>query len=89
MLKHLGLVAKEMRGKKRIRRSAIAARIKKESPAIGNFENGKTWQALDELVNAYAEELGIEPTDLWRAALENWEAERRQSLGRDPPPLSE
>lgn len=65
---HLGRAARTLREERGIEQWRVGAAANRGSDAVGKFEQGKTFQTLDEFVQAYAEELGVEPIDIWRAA---------------------
>lgn len=55
-------------------RAQIATAVGRESDAIRNFETLRgNWSPITgEIVNAYAELTGVEPSALWQAAIDRW-----------------
>jgi hypothetical protein len=52
----------------------IATRAGVREPTIHRFERGEGWRRdTDAIVAAYAQELGIKPEDVWRAAVDRSE----------------
>lgn len=76
----------------------VAASLNRNQSTIARFELGETWpKDPDATIAAYADDLGIEPIELWTAALDMWkqaqtEATEKKDLGprsnalRQPPP---
>lgn len=58
----------------------VAASANKDQSSIYRFEQGKSWpQDTDLLVAAYADDLDIDPIDLWQAALDMWRESGEQA----------
>lgn len=73
MLQHLGEAARRARETAGLRQIDIATTARVGHVTVSRFERGEAWpHRPDELVDAYAEELGVEAIDLWVAALEAW-----------------
>lgn len=74
MLYWLAAVVKEARladGKKRVHYAAAAD---VDQSTITRFENATSWpRDPGELVNTYAELLGVPAVELWRKAVDHWE----------------
>lgn len=74
MLAYLGAAAYDARratGRKQIH---IAVRLDVSESTVRNFEKGRHWpRNPDAIVQAYADELGINSFDLWAEALRGWE----------------
>lgn len=55
----------------------IAAGADLDQSAVWRFEAGKGWpREPDKLIAAYADDLDIDPAQIWEAALEMWKADR-------------
>jgi transcriptional regulator with XRE-family HTH domain len=79
MLEHIGQAAREARLAGGLRQIDIATTAGTSNATVSRFESGDSWSTNpDGLVDAYAAELGIEPTKLWEAALERWRAHIRE-----------
>lgn len=81
MLHWLGLVAREAREAAGRHQVHIAVRVPGKKPAdqatIGRFEAGKAWpRNPSRTIAAYAEDLEIDPFDLWEEAVRRWRQER-------------
>lgn len=51
----------------------IGAEADRDQSSIYRFEQGEAWpRDTDLIVAAYAQDLGIDPTELWEAALKMW-----------------
>lgn len=73
MLPHLANACREARLGAHVRQLDIATRIGVSETTIGRFERGRLWpHRTDEIVAAYADELGISAVDLWARALAAW-----------------
>lgn len=73
MLAHLGRVARHLRQERGVKLVRIGATINKGEGSLSRFEAGQNWSEIERVVDAYAEELGVTPIELWRAALKEWE----------------
>lgn len=77
MLVHLGAAARAARkahGRKQIH---IAVRLDVSEQTVQNFELGHHWpRNPDVTIRGYADELGIDPLEIWREALRRWEDAR-------------
>lgn len=64
--------AREAQGRKQVH---VAASLGLNQETIGRFERARTWpRDPDAIIAAYADDLGIEPIDLWEDALRRWRA---------------
>ena len=69
MLKELGRVAREVREEAELRQVDIATPAGVDHAVISNFEIGIRFpERLDPVIDAYEEECGLSPGDLWRRA---------------------
>lgn len=51
----------------------VATRARVSESVVHQFERGTGWRRrTDEIVAAYAKEAGVEPVDIWRAAIDAW-----------------
>lgn len=75
MVTHLARVARELRRGQDVRAARIAVALDGSESRVARFESGAQFRKVDEIVDAYAQELGVEPIDIWRAALKGWEAD--------------
>jgi transcriptional regulator with XRE-family HTH domain len=75
VLEHLGrtcLLARETAG---LRQIDIATAAGTDNGVVSRFESGERLpRDLDRLVAAYGSECGVEPYELWRQALDAWDA---------------
>lgn len=79
MLPHLGAAAKAIRRRHRVRQIDVALRLGVSESTISHFERGLHWpQSPDITIQAYADELDLEPADLWREALRRWDEQQQQ-----------
>jgi len=70
----LGAAARELRIAAGLSLMDIANRAGVSQSGIGRFEQGRGWRRdTNAIVAAYAHELGLQPEDIWRAALERTE----------------
>jgi hypothetical protein len=88
LIAYLGPLLGELRKEQRLNRVRIGFHLTergKSESALGQFERGNSQpRDLDSVVEAYAEELGIEPLAIWRMALERYEAtERPAAVARE------
>lgn len=69
-LAHVCRQAREQAGRKRYH---VAARVGHTEKTIERFETGRTWpKDIEAMVDAYAQEAGLEPVELWLRAIEYW-----------------
>ncbi len=62
--------AREAAGRKQVH---VAASANKDQSTIYRFEQGTAWpQDTDLLIAAYADDLEIDPQDIWQMALDMW-----------------
>lgn len=74
MVQHLGRVAREARERAGLRQIDIATAAGVSHGTISNFEIGAFWpRRLDDIIDAYAAETGVDAREMWRSALERWE----------------
>lgn len=77
LLPYLGAAARDARRRHGCKQIEIALRIGCSEHSITNFERGYHWPRNPDLtVQGYADELGLDPFDIWREALARWEDER-------------
>jgi len=75
MLFWIALAAKQARQERGRRTAHIAAERYVDQSTVTRFETGKAREIdVDAMVAAYARDLDLEPIELWRRALELWEA---------------
>jgi transcriptional regulator with XRE-family HTH domain len=75
MLRHLGRACRDARSKAGLLQSDIASACGTSHATVSRFETDGIVPRLigvDELVNAYARELGVDPAELWREAITRW-----------------
>jgi transcriptional regulator with XRE-family HTH domain len=73
MLDFLAATAREARRQAGLRQIDIATTAGVAHTIISAFELAEHWpQRIDEIIAAYAQELGCDPTDLWGAAVQRW-----------------
>lgn len=73
MLEHIGPAARDARERAGLKQIDIATAARVSHVAVSRFERAESWpRHPDALVEAYAAELGVEPIELWQAALERW-----------------
>ena len=76
MLYWLGLVAREAREARGRKQVHIAASLSVNQETIGRFERGEAWPRNPDLtVVAYADDLDVDPRDLWGEAVRRWRDE--------------
>lgn len=84
MLYWLARAAKELRiaaGRKQVH---VAASIDKDQSTIWRFEKGEGWpRETDLFVAGYADDLDIEPIDIWARALDMWREHGQQATVED------
>lgn len=75
----LGVVCREQREKRDRLQVHVAASLDRNQSTVARFERGDGWpQDPDITVAAYADDLDMDPVELWTLALERWQAEGRQ-----------
>jgi hypothetical protein len=83
MIKFLAEAAKELREtadpKRKIIHVAVIADM--DPTTIWRFEKGQWPRDADQVIAAYATELGLEPIDIWAKALELWISAEEPSSG--------
>ena len=72
MIQFLAAVAKEARREAEIKPARIAVTIDTDLSTIYRFEKGRWPRDVDQIIAGYAEELEIEPIELWKVALARW-----------------
>lgn len=73
ILKTLGAVARELREAKDVLAVEIGARIRHTEGVVSRFERGETVpRNLDLMVQAYADELDLDPADIWQMTIKRW-----------------
>ena len=83
MIHWLAEVAREAREEAGVKHVMIAAALNMDQSSVSRFEKGEAWpRDADATIQAYGEELGIDPRVLWRRALERWMAEGSPSAER-------
>jgi len=75
LLPHLGKAARTLRRERGIKLVRVGAALDKTEAALARFERGEAQpNDLDATIQAYAEELDIDPIEIWQLALEYWDA---------------
>ncbi len=64
--------AREAAGRKQVH---IAAELSSDQSTIYRFEQGRWPRDPDQLIAAYAEDLDLDPRDIWAEALKLWREE--------------
>lgn len=84
MIFWLARAAKEIRDQQERKQVHIAAAIDVDQSTVNRFEQGENWpRDPDLLVRGYAEDLDIDPQDLWAEALKMWrESEGSNNAGK-------
>lgn len=73
MLEHIGEASRDARRQAGLRQLDVATTAGVSHVTISRFERGKSWPLdPDRVVAAYAEELRVDPIELWTAALDRW-----------------
>lgn len=73
MLYWLGRAARDAREQKGRLQVHVAASLGVNQDTVSRFEHGRTWpRDPDLMIAAYAEDLDIDPRDIWDAALACW-----------------
>jgi hypothetical protein len=72
ILEHIGQVVRERRQAEHVKLVRVGAALDKSEGSLSRFESGQVWAELDAVVTAYANELGVEPVELWAEAVERW-----------------
>jgi transcriptional regulator with XRE-family HTH domain len=71
MAKRLGTAARQARERAGLTLMDIANRAGVSQSTVLNFEQGGRWvQRVDDIVDAYEHETGLEADELWRRALQ-------------------
>ena len=77
MLEALGRTCCELRMARGVMQARIAARAGVTDSVISRFEKGERWpRRFERIVDAYAEECGVDGADLWIKAA--WSLKREQ-----------
>lgn len=71
-MEHIGQVVRERRQAEHVKLVRVGAALDKSEGSLSRFESGQVWAELDAVVTAYANELGVEPVELWAEAVERW-----------------
>jgi hypothetical protein len=67
----------------------VAASADVDQSTIARFERGVSWpRDPDKVVSAYAEDLDVEPVDLWQEAMRLWSESRSEAADEPPAPLT-
>jgi transcriptional regulator with XRE-family HTH domain len=73
MLYWLGIVAREAREARDRKQVHIAAVLGVNQMTVSRFEQGRAWpRDPDQIIAAYAEDLDLDPRDLWEEACRRW-----------------
>jgi len=73
MIFWLAQAAKEVRLERGRKQVHIAATINRDQSTVNRFEQGEHWpRDPDEIVLGYAEDLELNPRELWERALQLW-----------------
>lgn len=73
MLSHLGAAARSLRLASQLRQIDIAVAAGCSEAVVSRFECGQRWPArVDELVHAYATQVGVDELHIWRTAVGLW-----------------
>lgn len=84
MLYWLAHACREARTEAKRKQVHVAASADVDQSTVNRFESGASWpRNADRVVAAYADDLDLEPVDLWRTALKMWEAHLKQAPSRD------
>jgi DNA-binding XRE family transcriptional regulator len=79
MLAYIGSVAREARKQHGRKQIHVAYTLDVSESTIRNFELGRHWpRNPDATVQAYADELDLDPYDLWAEALRRWQQAEEQ-----------
>jgi hypothetical protein len=79
MLYWLGVVCQEQRKERDRLQVHIAASLDRNQSTVARFERGEGWPRDPDLtIAAYADDLDMEPSELWQLALERWLGEGEQ-----------
>lgn len=80
ILKTLGAVAREMREAQDVLAVEIGARIRHTEGVVSRFERGETVpRDLDQMVQAYADELSVDAAEIWQRTVDRWRAQEANS----------
>jgi transcriptional regulator with XRE-family HTH domain len=78
MLPWIGAAARAAREARARKQVHIAATLGVDQGTIGRFEGGRAWpRDPDKVVAAYAEDLDMDPLEIWEAAVAEWAAGRK------------
>lgn len=73
ILPYLAKACREARLGAHVRQLDIATRLDVSETTVGRFERGRHWpHRTDEIVAAYADEIGLPAVELWTRALATW-----------------
>lgn len=72
MIEFLARAAKEAREDNRRKHIHIAVEVDIDPSTVYRFEQGRWPRDPDEMVDAYAVAIGVEPRQIWARALELW-----------------
>lgn len=73
MLFWLAQVCRELRSNAKRKQVHVAAGADVDQSTVNRFERAIAWpRNPDRLVHAYADDLGVDPADLWAEALSRW-----------------
>lgn len=78
MMRHLAAAAKSARVERGLNQSRIAAALGeggRNQTGVTRFEGMARTKDYDEMIGAYADELGIHPIEIWKRAITAWEAD--------------
>lgn len=84
LIEHLGRAARMLREERGVEQWRVGAAAHRGEDAVRKFEQGRTGQVLDTFVEAYAEELGLEPVEIWQLACRLLADETKRPKGRGP-----
>jgi transcriptional regulator with XRE-family HTH domain len=83
MIYWLAQAAKQERLKKGRKQVHIAAAIDRDQSTINRFEQGEHWpRDPDEILAGYADDLEIDPRQLWAEAIKLWADSATNNQGR-------
>lgn len=76
MLKWLAAAARELREDQGRKLVHVGASADADQSTIYRFESALAWpRKVDNVINGYADDLDTRPIEIWRRALELWEAD--------------
>jgi hypothetical protein len=84
MIKFLAAAAKQLREEadRRLYQVASSPTDRLDPSTIYRFEKGRWPENADRMVDLYADDLEIEPIEIWARALELWQEAQRSENGR-------